>query len=206
MRTYALIPVKLRSAKTRLADALSSVERAELVKCMLLDVMDAMVAIDGVVIIGPEEINEVLDGYEFEFILEGGTGGLDTVVGKVNRRAMAMGADATLFVPADTPLIRDKHVDEILELGKSHQLIISPSRRGGTGILFRRPPNIINERFTKNSYSDFQLEAKGRGVEMHVYDSFALSLDIDTTDDIREFMLHGRGTRTYDFLVKTKRW
>lgn len=206
MRAFAIIPVKLNRAKTRLAEILSEDERARLVECMLLDVMDAVKHMDGVLIVGPAEINDVLNGCDFELVVEDGSQGLNKAVGDGNRCAMKAGADATLFIPADTPLITKRHVDEILELGKKHQLIISPSRRGGTGILFRRPPNIIDERFTNSSYGDYQMEAKNKGVAMSVYDSFALSLDIDTPEDIKEFLLHGLGTQAYDFLIKMRRW
>ncbi|MFQ5815065.1 MAG: 2-phospho-L-lactate guanylyltransferase [Candidatus Hydrothermarchaeaceae archaeon] len=205
MRTSALIPVKLRGSKTRLAGVLLEEERADLVKYMLLDVMDAVKNMDGVVIVGPREIDDVLKGHDFELIVEEEASGLNNAVKAGNKWAMDMGVDATLFVPADTPLIRKRHIDEILELGGKHPLIISPSRRGGTGVLFRRPPDIIGERFTSHSYSDYQAEAKERGVEIYVYDSFALSLDIDTPEDIGEFMLHGEGTRTHAFLDKTRK-
>jgi 2-phospho-L-lactate guanylyltransferase len=167
---------------------------------MLLDVMDALQNMDNVIVVGPSEINGILRGYDFELIAEEKGSGLNDAVCTGNKLAMEMGANSTLFVPADTPLISPKHIEEILELGKKHQLIISPSRRGGTGILFRRPPNIIKERFTSNSYKDYQAEAQRAGVKPYVYDSFFLSLDIDTPEDIKEFMLHGEGTRTYTLL------
>ena len=89
-----------------------------------------------------------------------------------------------------------------MELGKTHPLIISPSSRGGTGILYRRPPFIIENRFTSTSFSDHEKESRKRGVEMFVYDSFAISLDIDVPEDIEEFLLHGKGTKTHDFLIR----
>ncbi|MEE9594677.1 MAG: 2-phospho-L-lactate guanylyltransferase [Candidatus Hydrothermarchaeales archaeon] len=206
MRTYALIPVKLHGAKTRLEATLSNGERTELVKCMLLDVMDAVKNMDGIVMIGPKEVDEVLSVYDFELSVEEEARGLNNAVRAGNKRAMEMGADSTLFIPADTPLMQESHIQEILELGKKHPLIISPSRRGGTGILYRRPPDIIDERFTSRSYSDYLTEAKEMDVEVCVYDSFALSLDIDTVGDIKEFMVHGSGTKAHTFLNKLKKW
>mgnify|MGYP005857135481 CR=1 FL=1 len=201
MRVFALLPVKLFEAKTRLSSALSGEERAELVLCMLSDVLDSLKGLDAIVI-SPDDLRKKLD-YNFHFILEKEKKGLNSAVEQANKCAVKSGADATLFVPADTPLIRKKHVREILKLGKKHPLIISPSRRGGTGILFRKPPDIIEGRFTSTSFEDHRKEAALRGIEMYVYDSFYLSLDIDTPEDIKEFLLHGRGTRTYEFL-KTK--
>jgi 2-phospho-L-lactate guanylyltransferase len=199
MRVFVLLPVKLSEAKTRLSNIFSEEERAELVLCMLKDVLDSLKGMD-VVVISPDDLRKKLD-YDFHFILEKGKMGLDSAVRQANSYAIDNSTDATLFVPADAPLIKKGHVKEILGLGKKHKLIISPSRRGGTGILFRRPPDIIKGRFTNTSFEDHREEAALRGVEMYVYDSFSLSLDIDTPEDIQEFLLHGKGTRTYEFLI-----
>lgn len=199
MRVFVLLPVKISEAKTRLSSIFSGRERAELVLCMLKDVLDSLRGLD-VVVISPDDFRKKLD-YNFHFILEKEKKGLNPAVRQANEYAIDNGAGATLFVPADAPLIRKSHVREILRLGKKHKLIISPSRRGGTGILFRRPPDIIKGRFTSTSFEDHRREAALRGVRMHVYDSFSLSLDIDTPEDIREFLLHGKGTKTYEFLI-----
>lgn len=201
-KTFALVPVnKLSHAKTRLAELLSQKERAELVLAMLQDVLDALQGMS-IIIISPDDIRGELRKYQFDFILETEKRGLNAAVEAANSCAIERGADATLFVPADAPLIKKEHVAEILKLGRRHRLIISPSRGGGTGILYRRPPGIINSRFTSTSFLDHKKEAEKQGVEMFVYDSFALYLDIDTPQDIAEFLLHGEGTRTHAFLKK----
>jgi len=198
MRVFVLLPVKLSEAKTRLSNIFSGEERAELVLCMLEDVLDSLRGLD-VVVVSPDDLRKKLD-YDFHFILEKEKG-LNIAVEQANKYAIDNSADATLFIPADTPLIKKSHVKEILRLGKKHKLIISPSRRCGTGILFRRPPDIIDGRFTNTSFEDHRKEAALRGVKMHIYDSFCLSLDLDTPEDLKEFLLHGRGTRTYEFSI-----
>ncbi len=200
MRVHAILPVKLQNPKTRLSGALSTGGRKELVVFMLMDVLDALGGLDGVVLVGPRELESRLRGYEFEFVLEKQNSGLNNAVRLGNDFAIRAGAEATLFVPADTPLLKAEHVDDILKLGERYNAVISPSRRGGTGILFRKPPNIIEERFTNRSFSDHIAEAKRRGVEIYVYDSYALSLDIDIEEDIKEFLIHGTGTRSHEFL------
>ncbi|MBI5253822.1 MAG: 2-phospho-L-lactate guanylyltransferase [Euryarchaeota archaeon] len=199
MRVFVLLPVKLSGAKTRLSNIFSGEDRAELAFCMLEDVLDSLKGLE-VVVISPDDLRKKLD-YDFHFIHEKKKRGLNSAVEQANSYAIDSGADATLFVPADTPLIKKSHVKEILRLGKKHKLIISPSRRGGTGILFRRPPDIIRGRFTNTSFEDHRKEAALQGVKMHVYDSFSLSLDIDAPEDVQEFLLHGKGTKTYEFLI-----
>lgn len=197
---YALIPVnKLDEAKTRLSGMFSVEERAGLVLSMLRDVLDALNGVETIVV-SPTDLRGTLDPGT-HFICEEKKEGLSAAVKRANAYAVERGAKATLFIPADTPLLTCAHVDRILELGELHPLIISPSSRGGTGVLYRRPPHIIDCRFTPTSFSDHEKEAGKRGIEMFVYDSFALSLDIDVPEDIREFLPHGAGTRTYDFLT-----
>ncbi len=204
MRVHAILPVKLQNPKTRLAGALSQAERKELVVLMLMDVLDGLGGLDGVILVGPRELESRVRGYDFEFVLERERRGLNNAVKLGNEFAMRAGAEATLFVPADTPLLNAGHIEDILELGEKYSTVISPSRRGGTGILFRKPPNIIEERFTDKSFQDHIAEAKRKGIEVCVYDSYALSLDIDVAEDIEEFLLHGAGTRSHKLLSGLK--
>lgn len=198
---YAIIPVnKMSEAKTRLSGILSVEDRGELVLNMLQDVLGALRGVETIVV-SPSNIPDVLE-HDFHFVHEEKKGGLNEAVGKATEYAIENGAKATLFIPADTPLLTRTHVGEIIELGEKHPLIISPSSRGGTGILYRRPPTLIDDRFTPTSFTDHEKEAKNKGIEMHVYDSYSISLDIDVQEDIKEFLLHGKGTKTYDFLVR----
>lgn len=198
---YALIPVnKLDEAKTRLSGMLSVEERKGLVLSMLQDVLDSVKGIETVVI-SPTDLAGTLD-YDFHFIHEEKKEGLNAAIKRADAYAIEKGARATLFIPADTPLLTRSHVNEILELGKTHPLIISPSSRGGTGILYRRPPSVIDGKFTPTSFSDHENEAQKRGIEMYVHNAFAISLDIDVPEDIEEFLRHGKGTRTHDFLTR----
>lgn len=194
---FALLPVNsLSLAKTRLGNILTQEEKGELLMTMLADVMDALDGLETVVI-SPDEIDL---GCCTHFVKEKKKEGLNAAVAKGTLYALQKGAGATLFIPVDTPLIKKRHVQEILELGKTHPFIISPSTRGGTGIVYRRPPSIVGENFTKTSFKDHIEDAKSQGVPVHVYNSFSISLDIDTPEDVEEFMVHGKGTRTYDYL------
>jgi 2-phospho-L-lactate guanylyltransferase len=198
---YAIVPVnKLDEAKTRLSGILSVEDRGELVLNMLQDVLGALGGVETVVV-SPSDLRGILN-HDIHFIHEEKKEGLNAAVSKATNYAIEKGVEATFFVPADTPLLTRTHVKEIIELGERHPLIISPSKRGGTGTLYRRPPSIIDGRFTSTSFSDHEEEAKRKGVEMQVYDSFAISLDIDVPEDVREFLLHGKGTKTHDFLVR----
>ena len=199
---FTVIPVnKLSEAKTRLSGILSREHRGELVKNMLQDVLKALEGVETIVV-SPSDIQGILNG-NFHFVHEEKKEGLNSAVEKATNYAIEHGAQATLFIPADTPLLTKTHVSEIIELGKKHPLIISPSSRGGTGILYRRPPQLLDNKFTSTSFADFEKESTKKGVPLHIYDSYSISLDIDVPDDVREFLLHGKGTKTHDFMVRT---
>jgi len=206
MRTFGLLPIKrLSEAKSRLSEALTPEVRSRLTLLMLKDVLDALGDLDGVVLISPEDLRDHLRGYEVLFHREEAPQGIGRAVELGTHLAIERGADATLFLPGDIPLLQERHIQEILALGEEHPLILSPSRRGGIAIVFRRPPDLIENRFTSQSFVDHLQEAKRRGIDPYIYESPSLSLDLDTPEDLREFLLHGEGTRTFDALQKIER-
>ena len=207
MKTFALIPVKdLDNAKSRLADSLTAGQRKELLLAMLSDVLMAVSHLPTVVI-SPEDISSHLSGLgNVMFLLQEGERDLNSAVVQANNYALSQGAGATLFVPADMPLTSRDEVGAVLELGRDTPVVITKARDGGTGILYRRPPNVMESRFTSDSFTDHQREAQEKGLKMHIHESFPLSLDIDTFDDLQIFMKHGVGTKTYGYLEKLNLW
>lgn len=199
MAVFALIPLKDPSeAKTRLSPYLSREERAGLAKAMLRDVLKAVSSLVVPVIITTAEV----EAEGCHILKEERSEGLTKAVEKGVSYALEQGAEATLFIPADTPLIKKRHIEDILSLGRKHRLILSPARKGGVGILYKRPPDLLPEHFSSTSFPDIINMAEMRGLDYYIYDSFYLSLDIDTREDILEFFHHGQGTETYRFLKK----
>lgn len=201
MTTFALIPVKdPAKAKTRLSSHLSREERKELVSCMLEDVLGALRGLVEPVIIGDRDPG--IEGAHF--LKEGNREGLSRAVKKGASYAIEQGARATLFVPADTPLIERRHVEDILSLGRDYRLVISPARKGGVSLIYKRPPDLMEERFSSHSFPDIIAQAGRKKINYHIYDSFFLSLDIDTWEDIQEFLHYGKGTITYRCLERLR--
>ncbi len=207
MSAFAIVPVKdLDKAKSRLAGSLTPEQRTGLLLAMLSDVLMALSNLPAVVI-SPVDISSQLSGFgNVLFLLQEGEPGLNSAVVQANNYALSQSAEATLFVPADMPLISRGDVRAVFKLGRKYGAVITKSRDGGTGILFRRPPDVMNSRFTSDSFTDNQREAREKGIKMHVHDSFPMSLDIDTIEDLRLFMEHGEGTKTYEYLKTLKLW
>jgi 2-phospho-L-lactate guanylyltransferase len=203
MRTFAIVPAKdLDKAKSRLSAHLTKEQRKGLFLSMLEDVLSALSQLPTIVIC-PEDISAYLkDRGNVTFLPQKKGKDLNSAVAQANTFAIEKGAQATLFVPADMPLTSQKDVEEVLTLGRKYKAIITMARDGGTGILYRRPPDVMESRFTKYSFPDHQKEAAIKEIEMMVHSSFPLSLDIDTIKDLRLFMEHGAGTKTYEHLKK----
>jgi 2-phospho-L-lactate guanylyltransferase len=201
MKTFAIVPVKdLDKAKSRLSAHLTSEQRKGLFLAMLDDVLNALSQLP-IIVICPEDISAYLNEREnVIFLMQKNGKDLNSAVAQANAYAIENGAQATLFIPADMPLVSRVDVEGVIELGRTFRAVITKARDGGTGILLRRPPDVMESRFSKNSFTDHQIEAREKGIEMHVHASFPLSLDIDTIEDLRLFMEHGVGTKTYEHL------
>jgi 2-phospho-L-lactate guanylyltransferase len=200
MKPFAIVPVKeLDKCKSRLSEHLSSEDRRGLLLAMLEDVLSALSF--PAVVISPEDLSSQLrPWHEVHFLLQTEGRDLDNAVKQANAYALNKGAVSTLFVPADMPLITRGEVEKILAQGERHNAVITHASDGGTGILYRRPPDVIESRFTKTSFEDHLKEAKEKGIDMYVHDSPPLSFDIDTLDDLKSFMKLGKGTKTFRFL------
>jgi 2-phospho-L-lactate guanylyltransferase len=203
MKTFAIVPVKdLDKAKSRLSAHLSKEQRKGLFLSMLDDVLSALSGLPTIVIC-PEDISSHLSSFgNVRFLLQEGERDLNSAVVQANTFAFSHGVEATLFVPADMPLISSEDVEDVLKMGRNSHAVITKARDGGTGILYRRPPDVMESRFTKSSFPEHQKEAEKKGIDMHIYESFPLSLDIDTIDDLNLFMEHGAGTKTYEHLKR----
>ena len=108
-------------------------------------------------------------------------------------------ADQVLIVPSDVPLIHENQAQEMVELTKKWPVIIAPAKGGGTNALLC-PTSGIQMKFGDCSFFKHLEEAEKAGLHRYVYDSFYLSLDVNTAEDLGEIMLHGSGTETSKFL------
>lgn len=186
-------------AKSRLSSMLSPMQRRELALAMTMDVLDSLRGMD-TVLVCREDVRNELHGYEFSFLLQKNPG-LENAVEAANYYAIQQGAQATLFLPADVPRVKPEIIKEILVLGKKNSFIISPGRRRGIGMLYRRPPDLVKAVFTEKSFDDNLELASRNTINAFIYNNPELYSDIDTPEDLREFLRAGRGTRSHDYLA-----
>mgnify|MGYP001245360920 CR=1 FL=1 len=199
MRTFALLTLnRTDEAKSRLSSILSPDERKQLVILMAKDILDSLVEID-TIIISREDLKSEFKEYKHEFILQRDKG-LTNAVETANIAAIKKGADATIFLPGDVPLINKKIINNIISYGEDHKVIISPGKRNGIGMVYRRPPDIIKTVFTNQSLVDILHKTSNTEENVFIYSCPNLYTDIDIPADIEDFLKMGKGKRTFEYL------
>jgi 2-phospho-L-lactate/phosphoenolpyruvate guanylyltransferase len=200
-KTFAIIPVsRFSQAKTRLSPTLTPLERENLLKAMLKDVVSAIrSSVNQIVVISSDKdvLNFVKD-LDVTCLEEKGqtdlNGALTQAVNYCSQKA-----DQVLIIPSDVPLIRQSQAQEMVELTEKWPVIIAPAKGGGTNA-FLCPTRGIKMMFGDCSFFQHLEEADKAGLYRYIYDSFYLSLDVNTAEDLGEIMLHGSGTETQKFL------
>jgi 2-phospho-L-lactate guanylyltransferase len=208
MRTLAVLPVKsFDRAKQRLGDA---VQRAELARAMVGDVLEALgrvEGLDGVIVVTAQP--NVLPGAR-----PGEADPLDAQLGPLRadaevvrdreeagqspaallgiEAALRRGAERALLVPSDCPALDPGEVDGLLADARA-DVVIVPDRHGsGTNALLLRPPGVMRPSFGPGSFARHAALARGAGASVRVARLPSLELDVDTSGDL-EALLARRG-------------
>lgn len=104
---------------------------------------------------------------------------------------------ATLVVAADLPLARGTDLDRVCYAGGESEamhsthpagpaVVVAPTRDGGTGALYRRPPAVIGTRYGPGSAAAHLRLAVAAGANAALARIPALALDVDTAGQLRE--------------------
>jgi len=202
---YAIIPVsKFSNAKTRLSPFLELLERENLLKAMLKDVTETLKpVVDEVVVISSDkDVLEYANELEVLTLVENEGLNLNTAI----EQAMDWCRHKTkkiFIIPSDIPLISKANIDALVESAKSLDFVIAPSKGGGTNGLIIKPSS-IDMKFGDFSFKNHIKEAIKSEFEVVIYDSFYMSLDVNTTEDLGEIMIHGSGSNTQSYLKSLK--
>ena len=202
---YAIIPVtKFKNAKTRLSPFLSEDEREKLLKAMLLDVTDTLKKhVDKIIIISrDEQVLEYAESLNVTTILENDNSNLNKALKQAMKYCKGK-ARKVIIVPSDIPLIGKTNISMLIEASKKLDFIIVPSKGGGTNMIIMKPL-AINTQFEGFSYEKHVKVAEKKKLNPQVHDSFFMALDVNTTEDLGEIMIHGKNTHTRKYLKELK--
>ena len=193
MSLWAIIPVKpLKQAKSRLAHTLLPEQRFELARAMfrhVLAVTTAVEQVSGVLVIS-RDTKALAIAREFgaKTLQEGALSNLNPALMRATVVVQSWRADAVLILPADLPFVSADDIRGMIALAHERSLVIATDRQSdGTNALLVRPPGAIDYDYGGGSYARHVALARAANLEVSVYRSERLSLDIDVPADLRDY-------------------
>lgn len=202
---YAIIPVtKFKNAKTRLSPFLSEEEREKLLKAMLHDVTDTLKKyVDKIFVISRDkDVLSYAESLNVNTILENENSNLNKALTQAMKFCKGK-SKKIIIVPSDIPLIGKTNIQMLIDASKNLDFIIVPAKGGGTNMIIMKPM-AIRTRFEGFSYREHVQAAERKKLNPQVHDSFYMALDVNTTEDLGEIMIHGDKTHTRRYLKELK--
>ena len=185
MRVIALPVKSLAEAKSRLDPLLTPLERGALTLAMLEDVLDVTLGLAGwhTWVISPDEtVLEIALGRGAHAVVEERPP-LTNAIRQIEEEAAGLQVEALAVLLPDTPLVSADALTRALRtLGA---VVMAPSAdEGGTNLLVRRPPGVIEAKFGHDSYRRHLQAATEADAPMAVVDAPELAFDLDLPSDI----------------------
>ena len=185
-----LVPVKnLSAAKQRLGEVLGQPARSELARHMLLDVVEALSAFrkaDVALVTSDPFALEVADARGFQVIRDHANRSETDAIRTATQVAVERGAESTLVIPADIPLIEAEDIHAICGAEPDTGSVLVPSRdQRGTNAVLRRPAALFPLKFGSDSYLPHLAAAISTRSACVVLSLARVALDIDTPEDLR---------------------
>ena len=111
---------------------------------------------------------------------------LNAALTQAARYAVARGATKVLILPTDMPNLTAEDVRTMASpRGRAPQIIIAPSRDGGTNALMLQPAQAIPFAFGRASFQRHRHLAEEAGIPVHIVESDSLLFDIDLPEHYR---------------------
>jgi 2-phospho-L-lactate guanylyltransferase len=194
-----LVPVKnTSSAKQRLAAVLDQPSRTALAQAMLRDVLSTLHSWPTrqrengpavAVVTGDPFAVKLAAEFEFEIIPDPENPGETGAIEMATRVCVERGADSTLVIPADIPLMEAWEFDEILKHAPREGSVLVPAGDGrGTNAIFRRPADLFPLRFGNDSFQPHHAAAQATGKTCIVLNLPGIAVDIDNPEDLQQLM------------------
>ncbi|MFY9795543.1 MAG: 2-phospho-L-lactate guanylyltransferase [Candidatus Nitrosopolaris sp.] len=196
MKIFALVPVKkFDSSKSRLSSVLNVDERKKLSELLLMNTISVLTkssAISEIVIVSSDEVAmEIAKRNDAKFLRESKDHGVNAAIARADDYSSENGAEATLVIPQDLPLLMTADVNMICRKAESTErcLVICPSiRHDGSNALLRKPSRLLKTYYDEDSFNAHIRAATKVGIPIKVFLSKRIMVDLDTTEDIRILM------------------
>jgi 2-phospho-L-lactate guanylyltransferase len=205
-----LVPVKnLDHSKQRLSPALSPPQRRLFAEAMLQDVLDALAQCSqssqvGIVTGDPQAKLLARDrGFAVieDRVNPGETGAIEMATEFCRQR----GAEYTLVVPGDIPLIQAGEIEAIFAAAPAQGALLVPSASGrGTNAALRRPAGLFPLRFGNDSFLPHLAAARATGKPVEVLPLPGIGLDVDEPGDLAHLLSAPGKSRAQQLLQQWK--
>jgi 2-phospho-L-lactate guanylyltransferase len=202
-----LIPVKnLANAKQRLSPVLSPEERVELARAMCEDVLNTIGSWRGrpeVAVVTSDSFACILaERFGFEVIHDSENPGETGAIEMATSICVERGANHTLVIPADIPLVEAEELQKIADAAPPAGAILVPDAAGrGTNAAFRSPADLFPLRFGNDSFLPHRQAATATGFPLVVLQLPGIALDLDRPDDLNK-LAAASGNRESQKLVR----
>jgi 2-phospho-L-lactate/phosphoenolpyruvate guanylyltransferase len=186
-----LVPVKILSdAKQRLSPVLTPEERFALAQAMCEDVLQALARWQSrppvAVVTSDSFARDLAARFNFEVIADDNRGETSAIE-MATAACKARGADSTLVVPADVPLIDSSELQKIVDNAPPGGAVLVPDVAGrGTNAAWRSPGDLFPLRFGNDSFLPHLAAAKATGLPCVVLELQGIALDVDRPEDLYE--------------------
>jgi 2-phospho-L-lactate guanylyltransferase len=196
-----LVPIKdTSSAKQRLASILGQPARTALAQAMLHDVLTTLhnwknhppVGI----VTGDSYASQLARDYDFEIIPDPDNPGETGAIEMATQICVDRGAEFTMVIPADIPLIQAGELEEILKHAPAQGTVLAPAADGrGTNAAFRRPANLFPLRFGNDSFIPHRAAAQATGKPCIILNLPGIAVDVDNPEDLQALIAMPGETR-----------
>lgn len=187
-----LIPVKnLANAKQRLAALFSQAQRTELARAMLRDMFETLAGWPDrpeiAIVTGDPYATDLAESLGFHLIPDSENLGETQAIEMATQVSISQGADSTLVIPGDIPLLERSELAEILRRAPAEgSVLVSAADGRGTNAAFRRPANLFPLRFGNDSFHPHCAAAQASGMPVVILNLPGIALDVDNPADLEE--------------------
>jgi 2-phospho-L-lactate/phosphoenolpyruvate guanylyltransferase len=202
---FALLPVKSpRNAKQRLKGLLAVEQRETLARLLYRQTLAALCRAEGidrvVVVTSDREAAEHARNSGALVFEENEQISHSVSADAACLRAMELGASTALLVPIDVPTVTPADFSQLAASARTGLTIVPSSDGTGTNALARTPPDCIESRFGPGSFRAHLDQALSKGFHAGVLRIPGLMFDVDTPEDVAEFLAGGRECPVSSFL------
>jgi 2-phospho-L-lactate guanylyltransferase len=205
MSVFTIVPVKpFAQSKSRLAEVLSSEERAGLSRAFLEHTLSVLMEVaevtETLVISRDPAALAVARAFGARAVLETEPSDLNAALEHATEIAQQSGARAVLILPVDLPCANAEAIEAVIaeddggrrtddgqpSTVNRHSLVtIAPDRHeAGTNALLVRPPGFIPYAFGADSFQQHCALAHRAGASLRIVRLPGLALDVDVPEDL----------------------